>query len=76
MGVCGSRGWGERKEIRGPTLVGVPSFNSSIAENENGENVRTFAGVRKGHVSKFSPEQGLSAGEGMQGVEVFPEGMA
>lgn len=38
--------------------------------------MRTFTGVRKGHVSKFSSEKGPSAGEGMQGVEVFPEGMA
>ena len=73
-GVCANRGW-VRKEISGfATLVGAPSCNISVAEDEYGENVRTVS-LRKAK-DTFCSHQGLSAGEGTVGMEVFPEGMA
>lgn len=55
-------------------ISGAPSCNISVAEDEYGENVRTVS-LRKGR-DMFCSHQGLSAGEGTVGMEVFPEGMA
>lgn len=69
------QGMGEKEEISSfATLVGAPSCNISVAEDEYGRNVRTVS-LRKGR-TRFAHIKDLSAGEGTVGMEVFPEEMA
>lgn len=65
LGVSGNKGW-ERKEISSfATLVGAPSCNISVAEDEYGENVRTVS-LRKGR-DTFCSHQGLVSRRGYSG---------